>query len=125
MLKTNSKKAKENTKAFIASEFSVDNYGLDKNDFKEFKDIANFIYKCFKSEYLHGYNLTRNNQETFIDWLWGMPSVLSLDFLVRTSAIDILKNILEETEQEANKYTEQQAEKYLLYLITRRILNEV
>ena len=57
----------------------------------------------------------------FADWCAGLPSVLDTLYFYNRSAVDDLGAILEETEQEKNRYTEQQAEQLLTSLIYREL----
>ena len=124
MLKTNSKKARENIRAYIMNGYNGTNYSNapDGNDFDE---IARFIYDTFKAEkfYSDNYYLKHkiSEQESFIDWCAGLPSIIDTCYYYNRSALDDLANILEETDAEKAKYTEEQAEKMLSYLIFREI----
>ena len=126
MLKTNSKKAIENIKNYIIDNFNFCNY--DDGTTEEpttFSEIAKFIYNCFLTEkrYNEGYK-GYTEQQLFFDWCSGLPSVLDTCYFYNRSAVEDLKNILEETEAEAGQYTEQDAEKLLTNLIYREIKTE-
>lgn len=127
MLKTNSKKAKENIKNYIIDHFNCDSYiGYTIETAPEkWEDIATFILNTFKSEkyskiqdfkYYH-----YNEYAAFIDWCSGLPSVLDTCYYYNRSAVNDLSMILEETETEKSKYTESQAEERLTYLIYREL----
>lgn len=119
MLRTNSKQARENIRQYIIENFTPENY--TDEEITGFENIAKFILDVFKSEY---YNVTgRYTQaEAFKNWCSGLPSVLDTCYYYNRSAVEDVKNILEETEAEANKYTEQQAEELLTSLIYRELM---
>lgn len=123
MLRTNSKKAAENIQAYIMNGFTPENYTDDPP--QEFPKIAAFILDTFRSEkyhlpedrrYYHGSELL-----AFRDWCAGLPSVLDTLYFYNRSAVDELGAILEETEQEKARYSEQQAEQLLTSLIYREL----
>ena len=118
MLMINSKQARENIKQYIVENFTPENY--TDEEITGFENVAKFILNVFKSEY---YNVTgRYTQaEAFKNWCSGLPSVLDTCYYYNRSAVEDLKKILEETDAEANKYTEQQAEELLTSLIYREL----
>lgn len=124
MLKTNSKKAAENIRAYIVDRFNPEEY--TDNPPQEFPEIAAFILDTFRSEkywclqdvrYYHGCELL-----AFRDWCAGLAGVLDTCYYYKRSAVDDLSAMLEETEQEKARYTEQQAEQLLTDLIYRELL---
>lgn len=123
MLRTNNKKAAENIRAYIVEGFTPE--GHTDNPPQEFPKIAAFILDTFRSEkyscpqdvrYYYG-----NEAAAFADWCAGLPSVLDTCYFYNRSAVDDLGAILEETEQEKARYTEQQAEQLLTSLIYREL----
>lgn len=122
MLKTNSKQAIANIRTYIINGFNGENYGIETPD--TFEEVAKFIYNTFVDEYLYEYNRRRNEQEVFIEWCAGLPSVIDTCYFYNRSAVEDLGNILEETEAERNKYTEAEAEEMLTRLIYREIAKE-
>ena len=123
MLKTNSKKAKQNLQNYITENFDGTNYGIEKPD--TFKDLAKIVLDTFKDEYCFEYNLKRRmtRQQLFVEWCAGLPSILDTCYYYNRSAIDDLGAILEESEEERNRYTEAEAEKMLSNLIYRELVN--
>ena len=120
MLKTNSKQARENIRQYITENFTPENY--TDEEITGFENIAKFILDVFKEEY--GNLILRYNTqaEAFKDWCSGLPSVLDTCYYYNRSAVEDVKNILEETDAEASKYTEQQAEELLTSLIYRELM---
>lgn len=123
MLRTNSKKAAENIRAYIVDNFTPENY--TDTPPQDFPGIAAFILATFRDEkywcpqdvrYYRG-----SEAAAFADWCAGLPSVLDTCYFYNRSAIDDLGAILEETEQEKARYTEQQAEQLLTSLIYREL----
>ena len=124
MLKTNSKKAIENIKNYIINNFDFTNYEEYTNEEEPttFEAIAKFIYKCFIEEKRYNNdNYRYSEQEIFLDWCSGLPSVIDTCYFYNRSAIDDLAIILEETEAEKEKYSESDAEELLTNLIYREI----
>lgn len=127
MLKTNSKKARENIRAYILDHFTADSY--TDTPPTEPRKIMQFIYNCFISEKFTIENEKRyykyNEFAAFVDWCSGLPSVLDTCYYYNRSAVDDLGEILEETETEKARYTEADAEKMLTYLIYNVIKKEI
>lgn len=127
MLKTNSKKARENTHGYIIENFTPEGY--TDTPPTEWHEIAVFIYNTFRSE---KYNCNAdfryyggNEWKAFLDWCSGLPSVLDTCYFYNRSAVEDLGNILEETEQERKQYEESTAENLLTMLIYNEIRKEV
>lgn len=120
MLKTNSKKARENIRAYIMENQNVIEYGESGKEPGSFPEAAREILHCFRKQKFYTENEKRNcnNNEflAFCDWTSGLPGILNTDFYL-CRACDIAAEILEETEAEKAKYTEMEAEKLLNYLI--------
>jgi len=123
MLRTNTKKAAANIRAYIMDGFTPENY--TDNPPQEFPEIAAFILDTFRSEkywclqdvrYYHGCE-----RLAFRDWCAGLPSVLDTCYYYNRSAVDDLGAILEETEEEKARFTEQEAEQLLTDLIYREL----
>ncbi len=122
MLKTNSKKARENVRNYIIAGFTPEDY--TDNPPQEWQAIAAFILDTFRHEkYLpqdfHYYQ--HNELAAFTDWCAGLAGVLDTCYYYNRSAVDDLGAILEETEEEKARYTEEQAEKTLTTLIYREL----
>ena len=119
MLRTNTKKAIENIRAYVINGFDGTNYGIETPE--TFEEVARAIYNTFADEYLYEYNRRRNEQEVFVEWCAGLPSIIDTCYYYNRSAVADLGDILEETEEERNRYTETQAEETLSRLIYREI----
>lgn len=123
MLRSNSKKAIENIKKYIVDHFDCSGHDLEKEP-ETFPEIARFILvTCWEEKrYSAPERLGKiPTQETFIDWCQGLPSVLDTCYYYNRSAVTDLGDILEETEAERNKFSEQDAERMLSCLIYREL----
>ena len=124
MLKTNSKKARENIKQYIMDNFTPESYTDDAP--KAWPEIARFILKTFRSEKYSApadykyYNY--NESAAFADWCAGLPSVLDTCYFYNRSAVRDLSVILEESDAERAKYSESDAERVLTYLIYQDLI---
>ena len=125
MLKTNSKKARENIHQYIIDGFSPE--GRTDTPPTDYHGIAVFIYDTFCSEKWHGMERYYNGNEwkAFLDWCSGLPSILDTCYFYNRSAVEDLGNILEETEAERKQYEESAAENLLTMLIYNEIRKEV
>ena len=121
MLKTNSKQAKENIKKYIMEHFDYSNYENENEPEPEtYKEICKCIYETMLAEKY--YNKAVSEYKTFKTWCQGLPSLLDTCYYYNRSAVEDLKVILEETEKEADKFSEEQAEERLTYLLYREII---
>ena len=119
MLKTNSKKAIENIRIYIEENFDCASYDLEKEP-ETFKEKACFILKtCRKEKFYSSHNMS--DYEIFKNWCQGLPGLLDTCYYYNRSAVDDLAEILEETEEEKNRFTESEAEEKLTYLIYREL----
>lgn len=125
MLKTNSKKARENIRAYIVVNFDPSNYDLNTAP-ESWPEIAAFILGTFRDEKyycINDFHYYKNNEcAAFIDWCAGLPSVLDTCYFYNRSAVDDLGAILEENETEKARYSERDAEQLLTRLIYRELL---
>lgn len=115
MLKTNSKKARENIRAYIVNHYNPDNYDLAPA--ADFTTIARNILQVYRGEKNHPIT-----PDLFEDWASGLPSILDTCYYYNRSAVDDLGAILEETEAEKARFTESQAESLLTSLIYRELM---
>lgn len=123
MLRTNTKKAAANIRAYIMDGFTPEGY--TDNPPQEFPEVAAFILDTFRNE---KYNLPQDfryyhgcERLAFRDWCAGLAGVLDTCYYYNRSAVDDLGAILEETEEEKARFTEQEAEQLLTNLIYREL----
>lgn len=120
MLKTNSKQARENIRAYIMENVDFDEYDIEKP--ATFEGIAAAVLDVFRSEYRYSIPRHLCEQDAFIDWASGLPSVLDCCYYYNRSAVSDLAAILEETSEESAKYDEHSAEALLTRLIYRELV---
>ena len=131
MLRTNSTQAKTNIMLYIR-EHNLD-YLEERRDWiiqeekKEFiydlendNDICSFIWDIFKEEKKHDFK-RYPIQKVFEDWAQGLALGSLFCYYYNRSAVDDLGAILEETEEEKARFTEEEAAEKLTYLLYREI----
>lgn len=122
MLKTNSRKAKETIKHYIMENFNAENYTAEK--IEGWDNISRYIYNIFRREAYstkEDKRFYKTEKDAFFYFVQGLPSILDCSFVYNVSAVDTLGEILEESEEEKARYTEEQAEELLIALIYREI----
>lgn len=125
MLRTNSKKACENIRKYILedSDYIKEYAAYYNKELKTDLDILSYAWEIFNNE--KKYEIERNyhnpNFGIFKDWASGLALGNLFCYYYNRSAVEDLGNILEETEDERKKYTEQQAEEMLTRLIYREL----
>ena len=124
MLRTNSKKARANVIEYIKQDagYLEDNYEYIAETDQEF--LAS-VYGVFLSE--KSYELQKNkhiNQyNIFKEWAQGLAMGGLFCYYYNRSAVDDLGDILEETEEERQRYSESEAEEMLTRLIWREVVD--
>lgn len=111
MLRTNTKKASENIRAYIMDNFTPENY--TDNPPKDFPEVAAFILGVFRTEKKHILTCDyyrANGLTAFADWCQGLPSVLDTCYYYNRSAVEDLGQILEETAEEKSRFSEAEAD---------------
>lgn len=125
MLRTNTKKARENIRAYIVTNYDPSNYDLTTAP-ETWPEIAAHILDTFRAEkywcmadrrYYGG-----SEQRAFADWAAGLPTILDTCYFYNRSAVDDLGAILEESESEKAKHSEHDACICLTHLIYRELL---
>ena len=122
-LKTNSKKAMDNLKQYIMDNCTPEDYGVSVPS--DFSGVATLILDTFRKEKYSSkedYRYYHNNERAaFEDWMQGLPSIFNPGYYYQGSAVEDLGNILEETDEEKEKYSEEQAKNLLTQLIYREL----
>lgn len=123
MLKANSKKARQNLMNYIAD------YAIDKVE--EYQELENTdpvaaVYEIFFQEKdpHNGYNSRYPEYTVFKEWAQGLAMNGLFCYYYNRSAKDDLAGILEETEEEKERYTEEEAAEMLTRLIYNRVKSE-
>lgn len=135
MLKTNEKKLNNKIQNYIISNFkdlqacdptykydhlhTIESVNAD--NYTEVCNAINCIFFCEMLEYDNRWNAGRlSRYDAFINWCQGLPTALNCDYYLH-SAVDLLGEWLEETEEEKKKFTERQAEEKITYLLYREL----
>lgn len=123
-MKTTTREARLNIRQYILDHFDL--CGYEFTGPCSFPNVARFILavhaeeKAYSPEYQRKKGFT--NEQVFIDWAQGLPSILDCCYYYNRSAVDDLGAILKQSEKEKAQYTEQQAENLLTHLIYRELL---
>lgn len=131
MLRTNSKKAKENIRLWILANYTPEDYAnafqteTGEYTLENFPEVATSIMDAFHKE--KGFDVRRHGLKiAFIDWMQGLPSILGTLSLLGWEVTEILGNWLEETAEEKEAYSKrdedgEKAMKTALHLVFREI----
>lgn len=126
MLKTNCKAVNEKIKKMIIDSYDKEYFSFDgRTPSTDYNGICKDIIEALHNE--KGldcqYRAGRISEQTlFTDWLQGLPTATSLgdDIFLRDAAA-LVADLLEQTDAEKAKYTEQESEKLAAYLFYREI----
>lgn len=122
MLKTNSKKAHENVRAYIMDRENCAEYAANFPENPTFADVAKAIYADFYRVYNSDWTKkSYSEQAYFAEWAAGLPGILDTCYYYNRSAVEDIAMILEESEEERKNYSESDAEKLLSTMIYREI----
>ena len=129
MLRTNCKQVKndiwqyvkDTTSGMLEGYENPKAYNLD-ND----AELAAYLWDIFEAEKYYSIEYIKAHSlpmyKVFRDWTQGLPTCgLGEQWVYNPNPIDIIGDILEQTEGERNKYTEEQAAELLTTLIYREI----
>lgn len=131
MLRTNSKKAKENIRIWILANYTPEDYAnafqTETGEYipENFPAVSASIMDVFHKE--KGVDVRRYGLEiAFTDWMQGLPSILKTLSLLGWEVAEILGGWLEETAEEKEAYskkdeTGEKAMKTALHLVFREI----
>lgn len=129
MRRTNSKETMEAIKNAIMESYEVaeEYYTYDGKETKtDYNDICKDILTAFENEkvkYDCQYKAGRiSKYSLFCDWMAGLPTAFPIsDDIFLGSAVDWLADILDETEEEKGRYTEDKAEATACNLLYREL----
>lgn len=121
--RTNSKQARQNVRAYTMANFDGSSYDIETPS--TYKETAAVVLSIFRDEMpaLGSYARMSEGQR-FEVWAKGLPSVFDTCYYYNRSAVDDLGAILNETDEEKNQYSEEQAAKLLTALIYRELTKE-
>ena len=121
MLKTNTKAVKMKVIAYIMQNTNSDQ--LEEGATQA--QVFDYIAKTFiNAEYNTPWQRKANLQEAFSWWVSGLPFNFA-DYHYNICAVDLVGDWLEQTKEERNKYSEDQAEKLADYLIFKALYNDI
>lgn len=121
MLRTNSKKARENIKKYIVEHFCADGYDLPQVPVT-FEEHAVCILETFRNEKKYD-NSTRIEWFLFVRWCQGLPTILDVNFWYNRSSRVDLEEILEAGDDEYYKHTDAECDMILTKLIYRELIS--
>lgn len=121
MLRTNSKQARANIMAYIRQDLD---YLMERDstltEDSSDTDVCSVIWEIFKDE--TKYDREKSPVARFFNWAQGLALGGLFCYYYNRSAVEDLGDILEETEDERNMYSEESAEKLLTHLIYSEIV---
>ena len=128
MLKTNSKQARANVIGYIRK-YALDcleerkEYSKNPVNLSNDAEMLGYIHEIFKAEKLsHGAaRFYRSELDAFTDWAQGLALNQLFLYYWNRCAVDDLGAILDETEEEKARFTEDQAAEMLTRLIYRAV----
>lgn len=120
MLRTTTRKARENIRAYILNGFTPENYD-ERPAGNDFASIARFILEIFRKEMPDRNRPRVSEQQRFEEWCSGLPSLIDCGYYYNRSAVSDLAAILEETPEESASFSESDAEMRLTWLIYREL----
>lgn len=118
MIRTNSKQARQNVRDYIRAHYDGSNYDFPEPE--TWPELAAVIMETFRAEHWsrpEDYRYYKTEQRSFESWAAGLPSIIDTCYYYNRPAVDDLARILDETPDEASRYSEQDAERLLTYLI--------
>lgn len=125
MLRTNSKKARENIRRYIIEDkdYILERAEYDKRELNTDDEILSYAWEIFESEMSHEIKKHYGcaNFGIFLDWARGLALGGLFCYYYNRWAKDDLAKLLEESESEKNQYTEEQARELLTRLIYREL----
>lgn len=140
MLRTNSKKARENLRKFIVENTDYEGYGYD-DDFEKSRNLASnfkgndwfspykfFLIKTFYEEKEQRDKRNMRRFELFREWAQGLAGCGLFDYYCyreKYNPVDLLGDILEETEEERKRFSEDEAAEKLTQLIFNELYKGV
>lgn len=121
-LRTNNKKVTEKVRNYIIDSFHDSDFEEWHNvHVEDYETICTIILSAFWKEKIELDKRHMSDKALFFEWCAGLPSILGCEYYYNVSAIDLLGGWLEQTEEQRNKYTEEDAEALITDLIWREL----
>lgn len=124
MLRTNSKEVRAKVRQYIMDEFQPEAHGYEQYynvDKENFSCVAHAIFDCLYMEKIKNDNRKLSKYEYFKDWMQGLCNMVDSSYYYNVSAVNLLAEWLEETEEEKEKFTEENAEETITRLLYREL----
>lgn len=88
-----------------------------------YKEVCKAILSIYNEEVYKNSMCFKNKPfEGFVYWCSGLCSALDSSYYYNVSAVELLASWLQETDEEKNRYTEEQAENRITQLLYRELL---
>lgn len=118
MIRTNSKKFKTNFESFLKENLRDCDYGIDFESM-DLKTLCNEVFRIAREE---GERYNTFNYETFKQYMQGLPSLIYSSYWLNggcdcKTSFEVLRKLLEQTEEYQKKFDIEQANEYLTKLI--------
>ena len=120
MIKSNSIQARMGIRQYIRDNYCPEGYD-EYEETDSMKRIAHNVLSCFYDEKVKYDTRRMIYEDLFLEWMAGLPTILHADYFL-LSAKNVLGDILEETEEERDRFTETQAEEKLTRMIWSELL---
>lgn len=120
MLKTNSKIVRERIRTYVLENAEDITEEMESGDTASAEEILRYVWSVFMENYgrFAHYRKGKTLQGEFSEFASGLPFSI-FDYHYNIKAVDLVGDILEETEAERSKYSESEAERLMDYLIFR------
>lgn len=123
MLKTNSLIFRKKIRNYLLE--AVKDY--NENQLKDENSALKEVYFQFTNEYMHRYNKAQmarfqvTEYELFREWAKGLPCGATFDYCLGINAVELLGGMLEQTPNEKQKFSNDEAAERLTYFIYREV----
>lgn len=123
MLRTNSKQAKEAIRNYLKDGFLDSAYNLDEGIYNGFTlpEMARKFLDIMEKEYPKFYSRNFSLYTAIADYLKGLPSSISVRFYYNEER-NLLKEWLQETDEESDRFEDDEMDRMYWFLISREII---
>lgn len=118
MLRSTSKPVLEKIRAYIVENVDLEYFSLQEAP--DFKTACKLILEACESE--KRYIKYNSRLDMFRDWAQGLPPAFNTLYYYNVSALDLLADWLQESDSEKAKFTEEQAEERITWLLFRELV---
>ena len=117
MLRSTAKPVLDKIRAYIVDSVDLEYFGLDNAP--DYKTACKLVLDACQNE--KRYIRYNNRFEMFHDWAQGLPTAFNTTYFYNVCAVDLLADWLQESDKEKAKYTEEQAEQKITWLLFREL----